>query len=204
MKDLLSALLESEPLTSSSAVVEPLVIFPFGDGAAEAEAAPKAVAVSVGADVNEGERVMRVQYTYNAEAVGHVSAQEGEQVTLVDASAFERGWLLVRTAAGLTGYVPADWLLGAQDSPQSDASYGYAHVSREQAERMLLYPGASLVTYVVRPRCAQYNSFAISVLAPAQEPNAPLTPRVDHFIIERHTALGHYFVADIVKPTFGV
>ena len=67
---------------------------------------------------------------------------------------------------------------------------------------MLLYPGASLGTYVVRPRRAQYNSFAISVLAPVQEPNAPLTPRVYHFIIERLAALGHYIVADIVKSTF--
>lgn len=145
---------------------------------------------------------MRVQYTYNGEAEGHVGAQESEQVTLVDASALERGWLLVRTAAGKTGYFPADWLLGAPDSPQSDASY--AHVSREQAERMLLYPGAALGTYIVRPRRAQYNSFAISVLAPAQEPNPPLTPRVYHFIIERHAALGHYFVADFVQPTFRV
>ena len=83
--------------------------------------------------MNEGERVMHVQYTYNAEAVGHVGAQEGEQVTQVDASILERGWLLVRTAAGQTGYFPAYWLLDTPDSPQSDASYGYVHVSREQA-----------------------------------------------------------------------
>ena len=147
---------------------------------------------------------MRVQYTYIAEAEGHVGAQKGEQVVLVDASALERGWLLVRNAAGQTGYFPADWLLGAPDSPQSDASYGYARVSREQAERMLLYPGVALGTYIVRPRHAQYNSFAISVLAPAQEPNAPLSPRVYHFVMERHAALGYYFIANIVKPTFRV
>ena len=90
---------------------------------------------------------MSVLYSYPKGQMQHLSARQGELLTLLERSDKHCGWALMCAANGAKGFFPLDYVVKEEDEPESHAAF--MQVDRREAERMLLYPGGALGSFLI-------------------------------------------------------
>ena len=152
-------------------------------------------------------RRMRVLYSYSAGQRQHLSARQGELVTLLERSDKYRGWALMRAADAANGFFQLNYVVEEVDEPESHTAF--MQVDRREAERLLLYPGGALGAFLVRPHC-DARTRTLSVLQRREKEGARQRPKlncVKHYIISCTTQANgkhEYSVANVTRPSFQV
>ena len=93
-------------------------------------------------------RRMSVLYSYPKGQRQHLSARQGELLTLLERSDKHCGWALMCAANGAKGFFPLNNVVNKVDEPESHAAF--MQVDRREAERLLLYPGGALGSFLMR------------------------------------------------------
>ena len=141
----------------------------------------------------------RVLYDYMGGPPGHLAANSGALMTLIDASCTDKGWVVVQNEEGERGFYPVDFLFDETNS--ADLHPAYFIVNRQESELMLLYPNTMIGTFLVRPREDKPNKYALSVVQLDTDNNLPV---VTNYHIAVDPLIKKYSMADVAMTSFNV
>ena len=149
-------------------------------------------------------RLMRVLHSFSDGRPKHLQAREGDLVTMMKTSEKHRGWTLMRAEDGATGRLPLDYVVEHVDKPESHASF--MDVDRREAERLLLFPGGEIGSFLVRPN-NDAQTWVLSVMQRRDKENSRSHSKlhcVKHYIIVYNSGDRVYKISNVTRSSFQV
>ncbi|KAL3315846.1 hypothetical protein Ciccas_005516, partial [Cichlidogyrus casuarinus] len=134
---------------------------------------------------------VRALYSYAARNNDDLNFNKGD-ILFVTSDINEPWWLAVHSKSKQQGYIPSNYFVKDDGSPQSlDAWY---NISRREADKKLIAVGLERGAYILRPSSAPQN-FALSIRTDEMKSNGQKNWVVKHYKIRRADN-GAYFIND--------
>ncbi|XP_076440882.1 tyrosine-protein kinase yes-like [Babylonia areolata] len=131
---------------------------------------------------------MRALYDFQAVNIDDLSFQKGDGLIVIESTMQLDWWMATHSKTGEKGYIPSNYVCIDDDSPQAqDWWFGS---DRKEADLMLLLPGNSNGTFLVR-EAHDKKSYVLSV---RQEDKDTGDPMVRHYRVKNLEA-GGFFIS---------